>query len=293
MNAHSCTKHTPGTPTCRNKCGCPCPPCVLAKRRETKRRAVERARGISVWVDADSLRADLARILDAVPMSEAERLTGYNRAGMYRILAGDVQRVHQRTANGILTAAASIPQQPAHGLVDARPTLRRAQALATLGWSFTATSRAAGLRPDAMSYMQRRTGPALASTAAAVARFYDTHSMRFATTRDGLTVPSINQAIARAARFGWPPPLAWDEGTGLHGIDNPSAVPHRWQRTNHGGRFYSDELVELIEGGISQHDLLQRTGRQLDSIQRQLFRLGRGDLWTRISTPRLTSRKAA
>ena len=72
----------------------------------------------------------------------------------------------------------------------------------------------------------------------------------------------------RAERLKWAPPLAWDDGTGPHGIDNPKARPYPWKRRD-SDRRRSHDISDLRAAGLTDTEIAHRLGIQPESLQRR------------------------
>lgn len=103
--------------------------------------------------------------------------------------------------------------------VSALGSQRRIRALQALGWSKQQIAWRMGYYDNgAISYLMRAE-TMLPKTAAKVAAVYDQLSM---VRPEGA---GANRARTWAARLGYAPPLAWDEGD----IDDPAASPRGWR----------------------------------------------------------------
>ena len=99
-----------------------------------------------------------------------------------------------------------------------------------------------------------------------------------------------SQGRSRAARLGYAPPLAWDDDT----IDDPSAAPDLGKKVKASGRpgtddvLLSDAQLEDVEFLLEQATpwpaIADRLQVQPTTLERSLYRKGRGDLVTRAKT---------
>lgn len=98
--------------------------------------------------------------------------------------------------------------------IDTTGTIRRLRALMALGWRYRDIDLALGHGATRTNYAHNLTRQARVhrDTATKVAAVYDRLSMQ-------LGPSSRTRALAR--RYGWVPPLAWDDET----IDDPAATP--------------------------------------------------------------------
>ncbi len=209
---HRCRRHRPGSPNCYRDHHCRCPRCLDAGRAYNKRQEVGANRRVPAAI--------AVRHIDRLRAAGMTDLSIGLAAGVAQTTIGRI-RTGQTTTLWRRTAAALLRVQPGGdpaGTVDALPTTRRLQALATLGWSSRALAAELGITAGALRRLRRGDQPyAAAATAAAVRDAYDRLAAR-------CPRPST-QVLRTAAEQHWPPPMAWDDGHGPHGIDNPRATP--------------------------------------------------------------------
>lgn len=158
-------------------------------------------------------------------------------------------------------------------LIDATGTRRRIQSLMALGW----TSDEIGVATGAMS------GKHIQQTSYKARVRLDTARLIATAYRQLSATPGTSsQTRGRANRAGWPPPMAWDDGTGEHGIDNPAATP--WPMTE--GRRGVAEVVEEVRNLIGT-DTVDSIAKRLGyadrkSLSKVIRRAGYSQLATRI-----------
>ena len=162
-------------------------------------------------------------------------------------------------------------------LIDATGTKRRIQSLMALGW----TSDEIGVATGAMSgkHVQQTSHKAKVrlDTARLIASAY--HRLSGTPGRSEITK-------ARAQRFGWPPPLAWDDGTGPHGIDNPQATPWPAKTSFRKATEMVQELRHIIDTDTPEN-IARRLGyANLASLSKTLDRIGEHALARRIDQGR-------
>jgi hypothetical protein len=162
-------------------------------------------------------------------------------------------------------------------LIDATGVRRRIQALMALGWTSAEIGIATGAMSGAHVQQTSRKTRVRIDTARLIASAY--HRLSATPGRSEIT-------RARAQRYGWPPPLAWDDGTGEHGIDNPEATP--WPMTD-GFRKpaeMADELRHIIDTDTPEN-IARRLGyANLASLSKTLDRIGEHALARRIDQGR-------
>lgn len=161
--------------------------------------------------------------------------------------------------------------------IDAEPIKRRIRALMRIGW------RAADIAKEAqwssaqcvlemMDNLYIRQ-PSAARISAAYERLA------------GRPGPS-DQGRRRAASKGWPPPLAWDDGTGPHGIDNPQATPYTAKTSFRKAAEMVEELRHIIDTDTPEN-IARRLGyANLGSLSKTLDRIGEHALARRIDQGR-------
>lgn len=267
---HTCTKHAPGRRPCYANHGCRCDPCTDANTAYMKRRNHDARRGLPRLIDGEHIRLHLAR-LGMTDLDVAHR-AGVGERTIRRLREG--QATTQRA-----TALAILAVKPTgtieHGSSHPAGTRRRLQALIALGWSTGEIGRRLGIkRQNVNAWLATDTQAVHAATVRRVRDVYD--ELWDATPPEG---QPATRARNRAARAGWAPPAAWDDGTGPHGIDNPDATPYPWKRTERKtGR--TEDLIDLIEAGATWAEITR--DRTPGAIERALYRAGRGDLYLRV-----------
>lgn len=107
-------------------------------------------------------------------------------------------------------------------LIDSTGTIRRLQALACLGWSFTEVARRAGVAKgsELAARPQVKRG-----NAERIAVVYDELWDQLPPSGSRYERMVLGKTKTRAAQQGWAPPLAWDDES----IDDPGASPAEWR----------------------------------------------------------------
>lgn len=122
------------------------------------------------------------------------------------------ERQYGRTLSERIIAAAG--RTPTEGSIGAVGTQRRLQALAFMGWDLTSISARTGVTENVLLHVRSgKQTRVKAAAAARVAAVFDKVSMT--------PGPSKRTATIATRRYGWAPPLAWDDDT----IDDPTATP--------------------------------------------------------------------
>jgi hypothetical protein len=226
------TTTKPGPPhhnnlSCYTEYRCRLPECVERYNiRNRERLRAHRAGTWQVFVDAEPVRQHILRLQAAdigpgtiavttgLPIQSVLDFIRPNRA-KYR---GRRQRTTPETAAKILavTADNSIRLR-----VDATGTVRRIQALIAIGWPQVRIARHAGISPEHMNVLVRRTC-IFSSTAQAVEAAYD-ELRHLRPERRGVDKVQAKKARNRAARQRWAPPKYWDQHPGA--IGDPDFEP--------------------------------------------------------------------
>ncbi|OLT13047.1 hypothetical protein BJF79_03875 [Actinomadura sp. CNU-125] len=201
--------------------GCRCTPCTTAHRDEQRHRNRMIAYGRwDPWIPADTVRAHV-RVLMAqgVPFRRAAKEADVSYYTMERLLYGDSggpppKKIRKDTALRILAVHASPELVSDVASIDSAGTVRRLQALGCLGHPQADLAARLGVRPDHLGRI-RRTGRVSAGVARKVRALYDE---LWKVRPEG---KAADRARLAARRFGWAPPMAWDDDR----IDDPKAKP--------------------------------------------------------------------
>lgn len=210
---HKCDKHQPGNASCYRVHGCRCEDCAREASRARKRSRC----GLTDYMDAADTSAILREWLDAgwgpdavgshVGISGSHVLYIAKRA---RSVRRDIAR-----KVGSLKGVTFTPS----GTVSAVPSMRRIDGLMLLGWTCEDIASSAGVRLTRIQHLRYR-----------IRVRSETHAAIAAATRLlGVKRGPSEIGATRAAAAGLVPLLAWDEGRGRYGIDNPSAAPRAWR----------------------------------------------------------------
>jgi hypothetical protein len=146
------------------------------------------------------------------------------------------------------------------GMVPSAGSVRRLQALAALGWNPTQLAERMGTNPENVQNMRRgRSTEVTRMLHDRVAAVYD--------ELQGTPGPSASTR-SWAERFGWAPPLAWDDDT----IDNAAARPNFGDRPDPRRRIDLDDLERFKAAGGTEADYAATVGAAPDSISRARLR---------------------
>jgi hypothetical protein len=241
---HPRARHEHGTMIAYTLDGCRCEPCSTAKSRWNKRHKHEVATGrYQGLVDAAPVRLHL---LSLSTMNIGRRnivaQSGISHQAVTAIMDGTRRRVRPETAGRLLAiTGAALPTTA----VDATGTRRRLQALVALGWAPIELARRLGMETETASKLLHR-GRVLLRTEQAVRALYEELWNQPPRHDTGQHKRNYQRALAMAARYGWPLPLAWDDDE----IDDPDAQPGQ------GEAVTVDEVkVMLATGGDPRVEL--------------------------------------
>ncbi|MBK9156649.1 MAG: helix-turn-helix transcriptional regulator [Micropruina sp.] len=268
MTLHTCEKHEPGERSCYSKHACRCTPCRESYSRYARFFNHAHATGKPLRIPGDKVRAHLAAL--GLTTAEIALRAEIPSSTVTRILSG------QRTVSRPIAAklAALMPDTvQTVGRIDSTGTLRRMQALHALGWSWASMADHMGMARARVTHILDQQ-VVFIGTANRVREAYD--QLWNVTPIAPQSV--ITKCRQRAARNGWPPPLAWDDDT----IDDPESQPQGVgfvQRTKH----LVEDVEDLLDAGQSLAAICGALGIKPKSLERQLHRHDRGDLWTKIS----------
>ncbi|MFI1525444.1 hypothetical protein [Streptomyces griseus] len=189
---------------------CKCNDCRADYNRKRKAVLLRKARGQESRRDVNEVATHIERLLNTGwTCNTIADAAGVDRRGMYNIRFRRQKSVNHATANRIL----GIRTPGAAYWVDATSSRRRVQALAAIGWSQDYIGRKAGVTHTTITHVAgNRSKLVAATTRDAIAAVY----------RDLCETPGPSGWVrARAAKFGWAGPIAWDDDT----IGDPNAIP--------------------------------------------------------------------
>ncbi|WP_157509205.1 hypothetical protein [Luteipulveratus halotolerans] len=172
----------------------------------------DRSHGRPRYVSADPARQKLQRLLEAdVSVRALARSSGLSAPALQAIANGERTKIQRRTATIVAQLALSgiYEQQPA-GHVPKVGAVRRVHALMALGWTREQISQAGA--PSVGRVINSPGSQITAQKWRQIRDVYDQLSM---------TPGPSPETRGWARSRGYPPPLAWDDGT----IDDPQARP--------------------------------------------------------------------
>lgn len=284
MTDHTCASHHPGAPACYRMCACRCDPCLASGRAYGKRQRV----GATARIPQEALIRHLTLLAQSGMTDPAiAAAAGIDQTTVMRLRKGQARSARRTTARAIMAVK---PQPCRTGFINASGTIIRLRALAALGW--TSGQIAERLGVDARWIRKRmyadRHSHVIAASAADVNHAYSQMAM---TTPTGWMA---DRQRRMAAAKGWAVPLAWDEGRGPHGIDNPDATPAVTVTGPDSNQHRADELARLLNAGESAElAVLQCGWASHEAAVRWLNRNGHTDLCRRIHLDADTLRRCA
>lgn len=209
----------------------------MTPRRETKeekaahaRWAVKRRRLVDrgqwqPFVPAEPVRAHLRKIqATGMPLRTVSERTGLTHTAIHYVLWGDVrhgpgERVRSETAEAVLAYWPTLGDFPDHARIDPAGTIRRVEALETLGFGRMLMAEKIGM-PKCSFSRALKADRITAQVARAVAALYDGWWNRVP-EECGVLLWVADRTRRSAKARGLVGPLAWDDDT----IDDPAAVP--------------------------------------------------------------------
>lgn len=255
--------------TCYTDYRCRLPECVARFNDHSAARA--RAQRAGTWnglVDAEPVRQHLLRLLAAgiTPHQIAaaagitpHSITDFTRPGRIKS-RGRRQRVTPDVAARILSTT---PDNITPTCTEAIGTVRRVQALVTIGWPQNYICAHAGLSELRIPHVQRR-GIVRTTTAVAIARTYDELRSR-RPERCGVDKSEAQKARRRGAANHWPTPAYWDDYADC--IDDPDFHPlygiPRLQTV-------AEDAAWLLAAGHSEEHVTARLGISRSYMQKAI-----------------------
>lgn len=257
---HTCTQHQPGSNACYGIHQCRCKPCRDSRSRTAKAARNRAATGRGL-MPATRILHHLNRLRVTMGTLDIAEASGLAHGTITGIRAG--RNVRHSTAAAILAV------KPGNGSgkrwVDGTGTRRRLQALAAIGWANREIAAAIGATHHQLVWQwQTRPGMVTTETRERVAAVYD--ALWMVAPRG----PAVDAVRLAASRRGYVSPLAWDDGVGPFGIDNPAARPHG---THAGRKSHGTAAAEVrhLLGTDSGDNIAKRLGYDnLDNLAKTI-----------------------
>jgi hypothetical protein len=219
--------------------------------RYAKRWRLDVARGQHRLVDAAPARAHVEQLIaGGASLRGIAEVAGVSPSQVSRLRQAQ-PKISRTVADKLLATTVNDVIRRPHGpgFVPKLGAVRRIQALLALGWRHQDISAAAHSHPGRSQLVLNQAGEWIArDTYDRIARAYTALSMR--------PGPS-ERTRARAAKLGYPPPLAWDDES----IDDPAATPQHQAR----------EVLQLVDdAAVERRSLGDLTVALNDAERRQV-----------------------
>lgn len=170
--------------------------------------------------------------------------------------------------------------------VDSTITARKLQALVALGWSYPEIGARLGVKKPRVGHLVRQMHKTVTKTTAAqVDAVYRELCMQTPPARTGQERYAIARAKIAAGRFGWAPPLAWDD------IEDIDATPDLGSESTGGGADI-DEWLWLVHGGEDPERAARRLGVTIGAIEKQGRRMKRPEVYEPANRARHSAHNA-
>lgn len=208
--------------------GCRCEPCMDARRKY--QRHVRRQKAYGTWqpmVEAEPVRQHVQRLMAAYACGTKliARQAGVHNATVQHLVgiahcssSGRTERIRPMTAERLMAVRFSLDGLPDTQPIAAAGSLRRVQALGTLGWPQHRLSQMYPVDDETLKRLVRQARVTV-RTAREIRLMYaellDVDPIDY-----GLQQSAVTRVIRLAARKGWAPPHCWDDRT----IDDPGAI---------------------------------------------------------------------
>ena len=197
------------------------------------------------------------------------------------------KRVRRSTADKILAVQPTLSSYRDGAIIPPTGTMRRLQALMTLGYSIKNLGERLDILPANMRPLVRGTRGVRLTTAKKVAALYEQlwDQPRTATTHHEKV--AVSRALNYARQHDYAPPAAWDN------IDNPDEQP-TGTRTEDSTKWQVEDVEHLLNLGVPAHEIAARLGLKPISLYDILRRrLGRDDLAQHFTKTGLDERSVA
>lgn len=276
-------QHPHGTRTAYVVDKCRCRPCMDASTtvQSQRNRDIAYGRHDTGRVDAEPVRAHVNHLVEnGISQKQLAKVSGVAPSTICTLMYGRPERGHapyprvsKRNADRILAIRPSLDNMAAGRTIDATGTVRRLQALVAIGWSQARIGKQIGIAPGNTTKLMNATQVSV-RRAQQIKELYDRAWNRPQTGADWHAKTSATKARKMAAARGWVSPLAWDDDT----IDDPAAVPDTGDKPQK-QEALAENIEFMLTTGASRDEIAQRIGAgSWETVERQLHRMGRGDL---------------
>lgn len=280
-------KHKHGTVQAYKIDGCKCRPCRNAIRAREADRNRQLAYGTwdSGRTDAAPVREHLAMLMaNGVSDRSIAKASTVARSTLRKIIDGQNGRVLKVTAEKILSVQPGIDALGDGCQVDSTGTVRRLQALVAIGWPQSRIADQVGIGSGNFQTLLK--SPTVrVRTAKKVSDLYDCLWDKTPAATSSFERAAITRARDAAAARGWLPPMAWDDDT----IDDPTATPDMGEKVTRRDAL-GENVDYLARTGVARDEIAERLGyARWDTLERQLYRIGRSDLITLVKADTRTN----
>ncbi|AYN57459.1 helix-turn-helix DNA binding protein [Arthrobacter phage Constance] len=291
--------HVHGTPVAYVIDKCRCRACTDAATATNVEREKQKLFGRydSGRVDAAPVREHMQFLIDnGMSAKQISKVSGIALSTVGQLIWGRKERGHKpyprvmkSTAEKILAVKPQMELMAPGRYIDSTGARRRIQALVAIGWSQSRLAKQLGMDQGNMSIFMAGE-QCTVKRALAVRDVYNRNWNQPQEGHDWRSRIAANRARNYAKARGWVPPLAWDDDT----IDDPAAQPDLGIKQKLRDTIADD--VEFLHGtGANREEIAERLGASTwDTVERQLHRIGRGDLVALVKTDtRDNARKAS
>ena len=239
--------------------------------RYSKRWRLERARGITRLKDAAKTVAQIETLrAKGWSLRGIAEASGTSVQSLSLVANGKQKNVHRDTETAVLALREEdiFTRSNIDGFVPNIGARRRLQALMAIGYRHSDLSPLVGFSTGTMNH---QVGDWISKTKHdAMKRVYDELWQT--------PGPAPATSLARVAKAGYLPPLAWDDDT----IDDPNHVPvltvERGERRESNKEIFVEEVLFLRDSGANRWEIARRLGMDWHSVERRLERYERHDL---------------
>lgn len=280
---------------------CRCFECREVNRIKAAKRRREQAYGryVPTFVDAKPVRAHV-KVLQAqgLGLRQISKLTGASLTSLGNLVSGRseadrfhggsarpivVSKISRKSAEAIMALKFTLDDCSKGTLISSRGFVRRAQALACLGYSFAWQGKQIGVIPSNFPAMLLR-DLVTVSTHTKMTALYEQYSMTRAVAADRFHQAGITRTLYTAKRLKWVAPFGWDD---IDEDESPVAFERdAWLvdevkidlirtgvRVNLTRAERTSIVPRLREQGVPAERIGQMIGVSTTAIERQLGRM--------------------
>lgn len=281
-------KHVHGTRTAYVVDKCRCRACTTASATAQAIRSKQQAYGRydSGRVDAEPVQEHIRYLMaNGISAKRLATLADLSHSAVSAIIYGRTERGHNPyprvqavTAEKILAIKPTLDNMAAGRVIDSTGTLRRLQALVTIGWSMSRLGEHINVTPGNMVKLMNST-QTTAGRARQVKALYEKLWNQPQQGHDQRSRISANRSRSYAKKRGWYPPMAWDDDT----IDNPATMPDMGETLDR-TTTRIENIEHLLTTGHLFWEIAQRLGTTEATLERFLDRNNRRDIITTART---------